>query len=102
WLQLANWFEYADWQFGLSLGPTVIPTLARVVVTIVFVALGLGGASWHRRTDRRGWTAVLLLLVCGSLGVMAYLNLKAGTSFGWRFVPSDSRHEARERDYFFV
>ena len=102
WLQAANWFEYADWQFGLSLGPTVIPTVLRVAVTILFAALGIGGARWHRRSDRRGWIAVLLLFVCGSLGVLVYLNLKAGASFGWRFVPNDLRHEARERDYFFV
>jgi Protein O-mannosyl-transferase TMEM260-like len=102
WLQVANWFEYADWQFGLSLGPTVIPTPARVVVTLAFGALGLVGARWHRRTDRRTWSAVLLLFLCGSLGVLVYLNLKAGASFGWQFVPSELRHEARERDYFFV
>src|SRR6185503_11195890 len=39
---------------------------------------------------------------CGSIGVIWYLNLKAGTSFGWSFVPNDEMHEARERDYFFV
>jgi hypothetical protein len=28
--------------------------------------------------------------------------LKAGRTFGWHFVPQDARHEARDRDYFFV
>jgi hypothetical protein len=42
------------------------------------------------------------LFACGSLGVIVYLNLKAGRSFGWPFVPEDARHEARDRDYFFV
>jgi hypothetical protein len=102
WLQVANWFEYADWQFALSLGPTVIPTVTRVGLTVVFAALGFGGARWHRRHDRRGWFAILLLFVCGTLGVMVYLNLRAGASFGWRFVPNGADHEARERDYFFV
>ena len=102
WLQLANWFEYADWQFALSLGPTVIPTVARVAATLAFGALGVFGSVWHRRVDRRSWRAVALLFLCGSLGVIAYLNLKAGRSFGWPFVPQDSRHEARDRDYFFV
>lgn len=102
WLQVANWFEYADWQFALSLAPTVIPTPARVLVTIAFAALGLGGARWHRRTDRRGWFAVLLLFVCGSLGVIIYLNLRAGASFAWQMVPNALAHEARDRDYFFV
>jgi hypothetical protein len=102
WLQLGNWFEYADWQFALSLGPTVIPTVARVVATIVFAGIGIAGARWQYRADRRGWKAVGLLFLCGSLGVILYLNLKAGRSFAWRFVPEDARHEARDRDYFFV
>jgi len=102
WLQLANWFEYADWQTALSLGPTVIPTVARVVATICFAMLGVAGASWHRRADPRRWRAAMLLLLCGSLGVMVYLNFKAGRSFGWQFVPEDARHEARDRDYFFA
>jgi len=102
WLQLANWFEYADWQFALSLGPTVIPTVWRVLATLVFAMLGLFGSRWHRRADRRSWRAVLLLFLSGSLGVLVYLNFKAGRSFGWQFVPQDASHEARDRDYFFV
>ena len=102
WLQIGNWFEYADWQFALVLGPTVIPTVARVVATLVFAALGVVGSAWHRRTDPRTWRAVGLLFLCGSLGVIAYLNLKAGRSFGWPFISQDARHEARDRDYFFV
>lgn len=102
WLQIANWFEYADWQFALLLAPTVIPTVGRVLVTLAFAALGMVGSRWHHARDRRTWRAVLLLFVCGSLGVIVYLNLKAGRSFGWQFVPEDARHEARDRDYFFV
>jgi len=102
WLQLANWFEYADWQVGLALAPTVLPTLSRIAATLAFAVLAVFGASWQRRTDRRGWRAMVLLFVCGSLGVIVYLNLKAGTSFGWKFVPDAARHEARDRDYFFV
>ncbi len=33
WLQLANWFEYADWQVALSLAPSVIPNVWRVLFT---------------------------------------------------------------------
>jgi hypothetical protein len=102
WLQIANWFEYADWQFALSLAPTVIPTPARIAATGVFAFLGVVGASWHRRRDVRTWRALVVLFVGGTLGVIAYLNLKAGTSFGWQFVPDDALHEARDRDYFFV
>jgi hypothetical protein len=102
WLQLANWFEYADWQWALRLAPTVIPNVWRVLATSLFGGLGLAGAAWHRRRDPRTWTAVLLLFVCGSLGVIAYLNLRAGRSFAWGFVPDDAAHEARDRDYFFT
>jgi hypothetical protein len=102
WIQLTNWFEYADWQFALSLGPTVIPTVARIVITVLFVSLAIVGARWQRDFDRRAWRAVALLFLSGTLGVCVYLNLKAGASFAWAFVPDIIGHEARERDYFFV
>ena len=102
WLQLANWFEYADWQSALSLGPTVIPTVQRIAVSLVFGALALVGASVHRRTDRRSWCALAVLFACGSLGVALYLNLRASPSFGWGVLPANASREARERDYFFV
>ena len=102
WLQLANWFEYADWQIALSLAPTVIPSVGRVAATVAFAGLGVAGSVHHREVDRRTWRAIALLFVCGSLGVTVYLNLKAGASFAWGFVPSAALHEARDRDYFFV
>ncbi|HEX3865711.1 MAG TPA: DUF2723 domain-containing protein, partial [Gemmatimonadaceae bacterium] len=102
WLQISNWFEYADWQVALSLAPTVIPTIWRALATLSFAALAVVGALWHRRLDRRSWRAAMVLLVSGSLGVIAYLNLKAGSSFAWRFVSDPAAHEARDRDYFFV
>ncbi len=102
WLQIANWFEYADWQFALSLAPTVIPSVGRVAVTVVYAGLAVLGAVRHRSIDRRSWRAVLVLAVCGSVAVLWYLNLKAGSSFAWSFVPEAERHEARDRDYFFV
>jgi hypothetical protein len=102
WLQISNWFEYADWQVALSFAPSVIPNVARVVATLVFAGLGVAGSFWHRETDRRTWRALLVLFVSGSLGVIVYLNLKAGTSFGYSFIPDGDAHEARDRDYFFV
>ena len=102
WLQVANWFEYADWQFALSFAPGVIPSVPRILMTVVFAALGWVGFRWHRAHDRRTWRAVALLFACGTAGVIVYLNLKVGTSFAWQFVPEDARHEARDRDYLFV
>ena len=102
WLQIANWFEYADWQSALSLGPTPVPTIARTAVTIIFALLGIAGAAAHRNADPRRWRAVLLLFLLGSLGVALYLNMRASPSFGWGILPLNAIREARERDYFFV
>jgi hypothetical protein len=102
WLQLANWFEYADWQWALRLAPGVVPNVWRVLATSLFAGLGFAGAAWHRRRDARTWRAALLLFLCGSLGVIAYLNLRAGRTFAWSFIPDDAAHEARDRDYFFT
>lgn len=101
WIQVANVLQYADWQVAMSLGRTVYATVPRALATALFAALGILGAVRHRGVDRRGYRVVLLLLGCGTLGVMFYLNLQAGPSLGHGFVPP-SAHEARERDYFFV
>jgi hypothetical protein len=102
WIQLGNWFEYADWQSALSLGPSVIPTVPRTLVTLAFAVLAFLGAVEHRRVDRRSWRATAALFVAGTLGVTLYLNLRASPSFGWGVLPDGALREARERDYFFV
>jgi hypothetical protein len=102
WIQIGNWFEYADWQVALSLGPGVVPTTQRTVVTLLFAALAFIGAVEHRRADRRSWRALLVLFLSGTIGVACYLNLRASPSFGWGVLPDGAVREARERDYFFV
>ncbi len=102
WIQLANFFQYSDWQAALGLAPESTASIPRLVVSIVFVALGTIGARAHYLADRRSFRAMLVLLLGGSLGVIAYLNLKAGPSIGWGILPDSAPHEARERDYFFV
>ena len=102
WLQLGNLFEWADWQSALSLAPGVIPTPWRIAATVVFVVLGVEGCLAHRRLDRRSWWALVVLIVCGSIGIVVYLNLHLGPSFGYGVVPDSIVREARERDYFFV
>ncbi|MGI9141522.1 MAG: glycosyltransferase family 117 protein [Gemmatimonadaceae bacterium] len=101
-LQIGNWFEYADWQFALGLNPSPPPSMARTSVTILFVALALYGSHAHRRLDRRSWRALTVLFATASLGVILYLNLKAGPSFGEGVLPPGAPREARERDYFFA
>jgi hypothetical protein len=102
WIQVGNWFEYADWQSALSLGPSVIPTVQRTIVTLAFGGLAVFGAVTHRRLDRRSWRAMLALFLAGTIGVTLYLNLRASPSFGWGVLPDGALREARERDYFFV
>ncbi|HET9453603.1 MAG TPA: DUF2723 domain-containing protein [Gemmatimonadaceae bacterium] len=102
WIQVANFGQYADWQVALSLGPTVLPSLLRTLGTLAFIVLGGEGLWHHFRTDRRAATAWLVLLLCGSLGVVAYLNMRAGPSIGYGILPEGTFREARERDYFYV
>ena len=102
WLQLGNLGLYADWQVARSLGPTIFPTVGRTAMTLLFAALGVVGALAHWRRDRRTWWALALLLAAGTVGAAAYLNLKAGPSFGHGILPPGTVREARERDYFFV
>ena len=102
WLQLGNFIEYVDWQVALGLAPQVAPSWARTPVTLAFVALGAVGGWAHARLDQRSWRAMLLLLASASVGVVLYLNLKAGPSFGHGILPEGAPHEARERDYFFA
>ena len=102
WLQLANIAQYADWQVGLGWGRGIFTTPVRVLATVTFVLLGAFGARALRRDSARIADALMVLLLCGTIGVAAYLNLKAGTSLGWGVIPDSMPHEARERDYFFV
>lgn len=102
WLQFANIFEYADWQFALGLAPDPPPTIARTTITIVYALLGGYGAIRHRALDRRNFRAWCVMLLVTSIGVVLYLNLHAGASFGAGVLPSNAVHEARDRDYFFV
>jgi hypothetical protein len=65
WIQIGNWFEYADWQVALSLAPSVIPSPGRVATTLVFVFFGIAGTVALRRLDRRIWIATALLFAAG-------------------------------------
>lgn len=102
WIQGANLLQYADWQVALGVAPDVTPSVARTALALGFLALGVVGSLAHRRRHARSWRAVALLALAGSVGAMLYLNLKAGPSIGWGFLPDSAPHEARERDYFFV
>lgn len=102
WVQIGNLGQYADWQVALSFGPTVLPSVFRTLFTVLFLVLGYQGAVAHWKADRRTFIAVAGLLLCGSLGVLVYLNLHAGPSIGYGLLPANVVREARERDYFFM
>lgn len=101
-LQVGNLFEYADWQVALGLHAEAPPSIVRTSFTVLYAALGIVGFIWHKRTHNPSWRVLTLLFICGSLGVVAYLNMKASPSYGSGFLPANAKHEARERDYFFT
>lgn len=102
WLQFGNVFEYADWQVALGLGPDPGPTIARTSITLLYAVLGIFGSVRHRAIDRTSWRMWMILLLTTSVGVVLYLNLRAGASYGAGVLPAGALHEARDRDYFFT
>lgn len=102
WLQFGNVFEYADWQMALGLGPDPGPTVARTSVTVLYVLFAVIGSARHRAIDRASWRTWMILLATTSVGVVLYLNLRAGASYGAGMLPEGALHEARDRDYFFT
>jgi hypothetical protein len=101
-IQMGNLIEYWDWQIALGLAPDPPPSLARTAMTLLFTVLGVAGCVGHRRIHRHSWRAMWILFATATIGVIAYLNLKAGPSYGAGFISANAPHEARERDYFFA
>jgi len=92
--QIGNYLQYFGWQFGRDLGAD-----ARRVLTVLFTALGLGGAVVQWRRDRRAAGAMTALLVTLTLVLVFYLNFK----YGYSIRPQETlEREVRERDYFFM
>ena len=102
WLQVGNLFQYLDWQFALGLDRAVGASWWRTPLTPLFLALGIVGSLAHRRRDPRTWAAMMVLVSTATFGVVVYLNLRAGPSYGFGVLPPDADREARERDYFFM
>ncbi len=102
WLQVGNLLQWADWQVALGLQPRSVPSLSRSGLSVLFLWLAvLGGRRlWHH--EARVARAMLLLVVSASFGVVLWLNMRMGPSYGGAFVSATAMHEARERDYFFA
>lgn len=102
WLQFGNVFEYADWQFALGLTPGPAPAPPRTIITVLYALLGAYGCLRHRAISRATWRVWMTFFVTASVGVVLYLNMRAGASYGWGVLPATAIHEARDRDYFFT
>ena len=100
-LQIGNILEYADWQFAKGLAPEAPPSWWRTPVTVLYALVAIYGSLTHRSINRRSWRGLMVLFLVATFGVVIYLNLKAGPSFGAGILPANADHEARERDYFF-
>ncbi len=95
--QLVNYFQYCSWQWGRSL-----PFAAMVIVALGFVSLGMLGFEFARRRDvGLAYLLGALWLITG-IGLVVYMNFKAGFSVFWNEYRTIGQHEVRERDYFFV
>jgi hypothetical protein len=101
--QLANYFQYFDWQWARTLmGNNHYFGAARLPFTILFLVLGIYGAWRHRQQDRVSFAYVATLFATLSFGLVFYLNFKYGFHQAQANGLSPELGEVRERDYFFL
>ena len=93
--QLANYWQYFEWQFSHDWAPRVQRALA-----VIFAGVGLIGAWRHWRSDKRTALAMTILVFTFTFALVFYLNFK----YGYSKHPEapGPQHEVRERDYFFM
>jgi hypothetical protein len=96
-IQFADYIVYFTWQWAKAFTEGL-----QVVVTLVFVSLGLRGLLAQRRADRPAWWLLLGLFLVTGPGLVIYMNFRPGFGRWFESYPSGSAHEVRERDYFFV
>jgi hypothetical protein len=102
-LQILNYLQYFDWQFAAALQKSrTLLAPARLPFTLLFTALGIWGATEHRKWDRSSFWFVMGLFATTSIGLVLYLNFKPGFSIGYEYFPDRELHEVRERDYFYT
>lgn len=100
--QLANYWQYFDWQWARGLDASQLVSGVRLPITLLFLVLGLAGlwAAW--RADRVGFVYMATLMVTLTVALIYYLNFKYGYSLAPDIPGGNTTHEVRERDYFFV
>jgi len=99
--QVANYFQYFDWQWGRGADPSELPGTARLPLTLLFLALGVAGLWAVFRADRGVFVYAVVLVATLTFGLVYYLNFKYGFSLAPQ-IADRSLHEVRERDYFFI
>jgi len=103
WQQLANYFQYFDWQWSRSLmGSVAYFAWVRLPFTLLFLGLGGYGAWRHRERDRASFAYVAFLMGTLSVGLVFYLNFKYGFGQSTAIGVPFEQAEVRERDYFFI
>lgn len=99
--QMANFFQYFDWQWGRSLqGRQGYFAGLRMPFTLLFLFLGLWGAWEHYQRDRKSFWYIAVLFFTLSFGLVYYMNFKYG--YVQQQVKGYPDSEVRERDYFYV
>jgi hypothetical protein len=96
-IQIADYIVYFIWQWAKSLA-----AWAQLLVTLVYVALGVRGLVAQRRADRAAWWLLAGLFLITGPGLVIYMNFRPGFGRWFDSYPIASAHEVRERDYFFV
>jgi hypothetical protein len=103
WAQMANYFQYFDWQWSRVVGGTqAYLAPGRLPFTVLFMALGGYGAYRHWLRDRISFAYIATLFATLSFGLVFYLNFKYGYNQVASLGLSWEMAEVRERDYFFL
>ena len=96
-IQFADYIVYFTWQWAKSAAAWL-----QLVMTMVYVALGIRGSMAQRRADRPAWWLLAGLFLVTGPGLVIYMNFRPGFGRWFETYPVASAHEVRERDYFFV
>ena len=99
--QLANYFQYFDWQWARGLAVDSTPGNSRLPVTLLFLGLGLWGLALAVRSGKGQGAYMGALAFTLTLALVYYLNFKYGFTLAPEEIPRQDR-EVRERDYFFI
>ncbi|HET8713283.1 MAG TPA: DUF2723 domain-containing protein, partial [Gemmatimonadales bacterium] len=95
--QFINYFQYGAWQWARAL-----PLPLMIAAALLFVSLGVLGFNSANQRDAGVARLLLALWLIGGVGLVIYMNFKAGYSLFWDQYKTIDQHEVRERDYFFV